>query len=143
MSAFSVTVDLPQTPGELFRFLAEPRNRPAWQSSLKAVADVDPGEPHAGMHWLDVTKVGFKPQMQLTEVTPFRTLSEVGTWRGVDGLLTLRFLKVGSGTRVTAEGRVIGRGPFAVAAAAAGRWAPGTIRADLERAGQLLLDGSR
>ena len=77
------------------------------------------------MHWRDVTKVGIKPHMQLTELIPYRTLSEIGTWHGVDGLLTLRFLKVGEGTRLTAEGRVIGRGPFAVAAAVAGRWAPG------------------
>jgi uncharacterized protein YndB with AHSA1/START domain len=138
VSAFTVTLDLPQSPDELFRYLADPHNRPEWQSSLKAVADVDPGEPHAGMHWRDITKVGIKPHMQLTEVVPFRTLSEVGTWHGVDGLLTLRFLKVGEGTRLTAEGRVIGRGPFAIAAAVAGRWAPATIRADLERAAQLV-----
>jgi uncharacterized protein YndB with AHSA1/START domain len=138
VSEFTVTLDLPQPPDELFRYLADPHNRPEWQSSLKAVAEVDPGEPHAGMHWRDITKVGIKPHMQLTEVVPFRTLSEVGTWHGVDGLLTLRFLKVGEGTRLTAEGRVIGRGPFAIAAAVAGRWAPATIRTDLERAAQLV-----
>jgi hypothetical protein len=33
---------------------------------------------------------------------------------------------------------VIGRGPFAVAAAVAGRFAPATIKADLERAGAVL-----
>lgn len=138
MNGFSVTLDLPQPPAVLFRYLAEPRNRPEWQSSLRSVIDVDPGEPHAGMHWRDVTKVGIKPQMQLTEVTPFRTLTELGTWYGVDGLLTLHFLKVGGGTRVTAEGQVTGRGPFAVAAAVAGRFAPGSIKADLERAARTL-----
>jgi uncharacterized protein YndB with AHSA1/START domain len=138
MDTFTVTVDLPQPPADLFRYLADPHRRPEWQSSLRAVADVDPGEPHAGMRWRDITKLGIKPHMQLTEVTPFRTLVELGTWHGVDGLLTLRFLKVGDGTRLTAEGRVIGRGPFAVAAAVAGRWAPATLRADLERASETL-----
>jgi hypothetical protein len=90
------------------------------------------------MHWRDVTKVGIKPHMQLTELVPFRTLSEIGTWHGVDGLLTMKFVKVADGTRLTAEGRVIGRGPFAVAASVAGRFAPSTIKADLERAAQLL-----
>jgi hypothetical protein len=90
------------------------------------------------MHWRDVTKLGVKPHLQLTELVPFRTLSELGTWHGVDGMLTLRFVKVGDGTRLTAEGRVIGRGPFAVAAAVAGRWAPGTITADLKRASEAL-----
>ena len=138
MGSFSVTLDLPHEPAALFRYLAEPRNRPEWQSSLRAVADIDEGEPHAGMQWRDITKVGIKPHMQLTEVTPFRTLAELGTWHGVDGLLTLRFLKIGEGTRLTAEGRVIGRGPFAVAAAVAGRWAPATIEADLRRASDAL-----
>ena len=97
MSSFTLTLDLPHPPAALFRYLAEPRNRPEWQSSLKAVDDIDPGEPHEGMHWRDITKVGIKPHLQLTEVVPFRTLSEIGTWHGVDGLLTLRFVKVGDG----------------------------------------------
>jgi uncharacterized protein YndB with AHSA1/START domain len=133
MGSFTVTLDLALPPPVLFRYLAEPRNRPEWQASLRSVVDVDDGEPHEGMQWRDVTKVGIRPHMQVTELTPYRTLSEIGTWRGVDGLLTLRFLKVADGTRLTAEGRVIGRGPFAVAAAVAGRWAPTTIKADLER----------
>jgi uncharacterized protein YndB with AHSA1/START domain len=143
VSGFSVTLDLPQPPAVLFRYLADPYNRPQWQASLKAVADVDPGEPHEGMHWRDITKVGIKPSMQLTELDPFRTLAETGTWHGVDAVLTLRFLKVGDGTRLTAEGRVIGRGPFAVAAAVAGRLAPATIKADLERASAKLAEGPR
>jgi uncharacterized protein YndB with AHSA1/START domain len=143
VSSFTVTLDLPHPPAVLFRYLADPHNRPEWQSSLRAVAEVDPGEPHEGMHWRDITKVGIKPHLQLTEIIPFRTLSEIGTWHGVDGLLTLKFVQVGDTTRLTAEGRVIGRGPFAVAAAVAGRWAPGTVRADLERASAKLIEVSR
>jgi len=136
MSTFTVTIDLPHPPADLFHFLAEPRNRPLWQSSLRT--DVDGGEPHAGQHWRDVTKVGIKPQMQLTELVPYRVIAETGTWRGVDGLLTLRFLKTAQGTRVTAEGRLIGHGAFALAAAVSGRWAPETIRKDLLRASDVL-----
>jgi uncharacterized protein YndB with AHSA1/START domain len=143
MGSFTVTLDLPHDPATLFRFLAEPRNRPAWQSSLRDVTDVDPGEPHAGMQWRDVTKVGVKPHMQLTELIPYRTLSEIGTWHGVDGLLTLRFLKTNDGTRLTAEGRVIGRGPFAIAAAVASRFAPATIEADLRRASAAVSERAR
>jgi uncharacterized protein YndB with AHSA1/START domain len=138
MGSFTITIDLPQPPAVLFRYLADPRNRPEWQSSLRSVTDVDPGEPHAGMQWRDVTKVGIKPWMEITELTPYRVLSETGTWRGVDGLLTLRFVKTQQGTRVTAEGRLIGHGPFALAAAVSGRWAPETIRKDLLRASEVL-----
>ncbi|HET9842327.1 MAG TPA: SRPBCC family protein [Nocardioides sp.] len=138
MTEFSVTLELPQPPSALFRFLADPRNRPLWQTSLRAVADVDEGEPHRGMQWRDVTKVGIKPWMEITDLTPYRLLSETGTWRGVDGLLTLRFLKIRHGTRLTAEGRLIGHGPFALAAAVSGRWAPETVRKDLLRAAEVV-----
>jgi hypothetical protein len=141
VSTFSINLDLPQVPSELFRFLAEPRNRPLWQSTLRTVTEIDEGEPHAGMQWRDVTKVGIKPWMELTDLVPYRLLAETGTWHGVDGLLTLRFLKISTGTRVSAEGRLIGRGPFAVAASVSGRWAPETVRKDLLRASQVLING--
>jgi hypothetical protein len=67
-------------------------------------------------------------------------LSETGTWRGVDGLLVLRFVKTPQGCRVTAEGRLIGHGPLAMAAAVSGRWAPETIRKDLLRASEVLAE---
>jgi uncharacterized protein YndB with AHSA1/START domain len=136
---FTVTLDLPHDPGLLFRFLAEPRNRPRWQSSLRTVVEVDPGDPHPGMHWRDVTKAGIRPHMQLTELVPYRVITEIGTWRGVDGVLTLRFLKTAQGTRLTAEGRLIGHGVFKVAAAVSGRFAPETIRKDLLRASEVLI----
>jgi uncharacterized protein YndB with AHSA1/START domain len=135
---FTVTLELPHPPATLFRFLAEPRNRPRWQSSLRAVTAVDQGEPHRGMQWRDVTRLGIKPWMEITELTPYRVLCETGTWRGVDGLLTLRFVKTRQGTRVIADGRLIGHGPFALAAAVSGLWAPETIRKDLLRASELL-----
>ena len=143
MNDFSVTLELPHPPSALFRFLAEPRNRPLWQSGLRAVTDVDDGEPHRGMQWRDVTKVGVRPWMEITELAPYRVLAETGTWRGVDGLLSLRFLKTQQGTRLTAEGRLIGHGPFALAAAVSGRWAPETIRKDLLRASDLLTERRR
>ena len=138
VSDFTVRLDLPHPPPDLFRFLAEPRNRPLWQASLRAVTDVDHGEPHPGMQWRDVTKVGIKPWMELTDLVPYRLIGETGNWHGVDGILTMRFLKTQQGTRITAEGRLIGHGPFALAAAVSGRWAPETIRKDLLRASEVL-----
>ena len=138
MTDFKVEVDVAAEPGVVFRYLADPRNRPEWQSSLKAVADVDAGEPRAGMRWRDVTKVGVKPQMELTEVTPFRVLSERGTWRGVVGLLTVKFKRTSAGTRLIAQGSVTGTGVYAVAANAAGRLAAGEIKKDLERVAEIL-----
>jgi uncharacterized protein YndB with AHSA1/START domain len=138
MSTFTVTMDLPHPPQALFRFLAEPRNRPLWQSTLRSVTDIDDGDPRPGMQWRDVTKVGIKPWMELTDLVPYRLIGESGTWHGVDGILNLRFLKIQQGTRVTADGRLIGHGPFALAASVSGRWAPETIRKDLLLASEVL-----
>jgi uncharacterized protein YndB with AHSA1/START domain len=138
MTTFTVTLDLPHPPADLFRFLAEPRNRPLWQSTLRSVTDIDDGEPRPGMQWRDVTKVGIKPWMELTDLVPYRLIGESGTWHGVDGILHLRFLKIQQGTRVTADGRLIGHGPFAIAASVSGRWAPETIRKDLLRASEVV-----
>jgi uncharacterized protein YndB with AHSA1/START domain len=138
MSDFSVTLELPHPPSAVFRFLAEPHNRPLWQASLRSVAGVDEGEPRVGMSWHDVTKVGIKPLMTITELTPYRVLTEAGSWRGVDGVLTMRFVKTQAGTRLTAEGHMVGHGAFAVAAAVTNRLAPETIRKDLLRASEVL-----
>ena len=76
--------------------------------------------------------------MELTELVPYRVIAESGNWHGVEGILTLRFLKIQQGTRVTAEGSLLGRGPFAIAAAVSGRWAPEAVRKDLLRASEIL-----
>ena len=138
MNDLSLSLELPHPPAALFGYLAEPRHRPSWQSSLRAVRDVDPGEPRVGMRWRDVTTVGIRPAMEIVELTPYRVLSEKGTWRGVDGVLTMRFVATPSGTRLTVEVRLVGRGPYAVAAAAGRRLAPESIRKDLLRASELL-----
>jgi uncharacterized protein YndB with AHSA1/START domain len=143
MGDFVVVLDLPHDPGTLFRFLAEPRNRPLWQASLRSVSDIDPGDPHPGMRWRDVTKAGIRPHMQLTELVPYRVLTETGTWRGVDGVLSLRFVKASGGTRLTAEGRLTGHGVFKVAAAVSLRFAPETIRKDLLRAAEVITEHGR
>jgi len=140
MTDFTVTLELPHPPASVFRFLADPRNRPLWQASLRGVTDVDDGAPRTGMQWRDVTKVGIKPRMRITELRPYRLLSETGSWRGVDGLLTLRFVMIPQGTRRTAEGRLIGHRPFGLATAVGGRWAPETIRKDLLRASEVLAE---
>ena len=78
MSTFSISVDLPHAPPTLFRFLADPHNRPLWQASLRSVTDVDAGEPRAGMQWRDVTRFGVRPWMELTDLVPFRVIGEAG-----------------------------------------------------------------
>ena len=75
-------------PDAAFDYLADPFNRPAWQSSLKRVEDVD-GAPRVGQTWVDVTRVGVRPLMETTELERPHRWTERGTWRGFDATLTL------------------------------------------------------
>ena len=64
---------------------------------------LDQGEPRVGMRWRDLTGPGFRPEMEITELVPYRVWAETGTWRGRHRRPALRFTAVGAGTRVAAE----------------------------------------
>ena len=121
-----------------FRYLCDPRNRPEWQSSLRSVEVPADEEPHLGQAWRETTSVGVRPQMQTTELVPFRVWTERGTWRGVSATLSLHFTDVTGGCRVKADGTVEGRGPWAVPAVAAGLLGSAAIAADLRKAGRII-----
>lgn len=121
-----------------FRYLADPRNRPEWQSSLLSVDVSEDEEPHLGQTWSETTAVGVRPHLETTVFAPFRDWAETGHWRGVSATLALHFTEVPGGCRVRATGDVSGQGPWAVPAGAAGLLASKAIAADLRKAGRIL-----
>lgn len=125
---------MPHSPEQAFTYLVDPRNRPEWQSSLLSVDVPDDEEPHLGQTWTELTMVGVRPRLVVIELVPFRTWAEVGTWRGVEATLRLRFTATPGGCRVTAEGEVSGSGVYAVAAGSSGLLAKRAIAADLRTA---------
>lgn len=128
-------------PAEVaFRYLSDPRNRPEWQSSLLSVQVPADEEPHLGQAWRERTAVGVQPHMETTELTPFRTWTERGSWRGVTATLSLHFTDTADGCRVRADGQVAGRGIWTLPAAAAGLLASTAIAADLRKAGRILAE---
>jgi Polyketide cyclase / dehydrase and lipid transport len=133
--AFGGTVRFAVPVEIAFDYLVDPQNRPAWQSSLRRVEDVD-GEPRLGQTWTDVTKPGLRPAMR-TEVLERPGLwSESGTWRFVRADLTLWFEPVGEGAcEVRYSFRIHALGPLGLAATAVSLPAVG---ADLRRAARLL-----
>lgn len=119
-------------------YLADPRNRPAWQSSLRAVADVVPGrDGEAGgveATWTDVTVVpGIRPRMR-TEYDDAHRWIESGVCGPFRATLELAFEPAGSGCLVTARFRVRGLGVGRLVTVAS---VP-AIRADLRRAALIL-----
>jgi hypothetical protein len=120
-----------------FDYLVEPRNRPAWQSSLRRVEQVS-GEPRVGQTWVDVTGPGLRPAMATTALDRPHLWSERGTWRGVEATLTLRFDTAPGGCRVTAEVSVGGRPAWRLVGPLVERVAALAVPRDLRRASRLL-----
>ncbi|WP_439028770.1 SRPBCC family protein [Gordonia terrae] len=126
----------------VFDYLADPSNRPQWQSSLRRVDDLHQIGDRAGglgTSWTDVTVVpGVAPRMEVTACEPGRTWREIGRWRSVDAVLTLTFEERDLGTGVHAEA-VLTVPAVVGLVLSAGRWpAARAVRADLERAARVL-----
>lgn len=123
-----------------YPYLADPRNRPEWQSSLKSVEMLDEGDPRIGMRWRDHTAAGIVADMEITGMQPGAVWSEVGRWRAVSAILTLGFEQTSNGCDVHVRFRVRGPGllaPVGWLATGAGLLA---VRADVRRAARLLAD---
>ncbi|MEZ5097856.1 MAG: SRPBCC family protein [Nocardioides sp.] len=54
---FTVEVVVEASAERAYAYLADPRNRPAWQSSLRRIESLS-GEGEAGSTWVDVTAAG-------------------------------------------------------------------------------------
>lgn len=124
-------------PEVAFDYLADPRRRPEWQSSLKRVEDVD-GEPRVGQTWVDVTRPGVRPAMETTELDRPHRWTETGTWRGISATLTLTFTETATGCDVESTMELRGLGVAAPIARALSLVAPYAVRGDLRHAASLL-----
>lgn len=137
----SVEYDVPVDVA--YGYLADPRNRPEWQSSLRGVDLLDEGEPRVGMRWRDLTSARIAPTMEITDMEPDVLWSETGTWRGIEADLTLRFAPRAGGCTVDVAFGVRDRGPLRPvgwAATSAGLFA---VRSDLRRASRILAERHR
>ncbi len=139
-----VSVDFDAPVDVVFAYLVDPANRPAWQGSLRRTVDLV-GDGSVGTTWTDVTAVGARPRMRVTELTPGRSWAETGSWHGVDADLRLDFEPIhadpslvndgsASRTRVTATIDVRTSTLLAPVGVVLRRLAPGAVRGDLRRA---------
>jgi uncharacterized protein YndB with AHSA1/START domain len=128
---FTVPVDV------VFGYLSDPARRPEWQGSLRRIEELR-GVGEVGTTWRDVTAVGARPRMEVTEADPARSWAEVGRWRGVEARLRLGFAAVPTGTVVTATVDVATSLPQRPLGWVLRRLAPYAVRGDLRRAARAL-----
>lgn len=129
----TLTVDFPAPPHVVHAYLADPGNRPQWQSSLRRVEDVV-GDGGAGSSWTDVTAAGVRPRMRVTQDDPPRSWTEEGRWRGITAWLRLDYEPVPTGTRVVATFDLRTPAALAPLGVVLRGLAPVGIRGDLRRA---------
>ena len=126
-----IEVAFPVPADRAYAYLADPRNRPAWQSTLRAVAAVRDDDSA----WTDVTMVpGVRPRMRTTTAEPPYHWVEEGRCGPFRARLALTFVPDGAGCRVSADFAVHGLGVGGIVT----RAARATVAADLRRAADLL-----
>jgi len=133
-------VEFPVPMEVAFDYLADPRNRPEWQPSLKAVELLDDGEPRVGLRWVDVTRTGLRPLMEITTLERPDVWAERGRWRGLEAVVSLWFTATEGGCSVALVERVHGHGPWrpvGIPATVAGAFVG---KADLKRAARIVSD---
>jgi uncharacterized protein YndB with AHSA1/START domain len=132
-----VAVEFAAPVDVVFGYLSDPARRPEWQGSLHRIEALR-GDGAVGTTWRDVTGVGARPRMEVTEVDPGRSWAEVGHWRGIEASLRLGFAEVAAGTVVTATVDVTSSLPLRPVGWVLRRLAPYAVRGDLHRAARTL-----
>lgn len=122
-----------------FAYLADPRNRPEWQSTLRSVVAVVPAADgsftSAGVTWTDVTVVpGVRPSLRTVQSEEPRLWVEEGRFGPAHARLALTFDACPDGTRVSADFTVSALGVGPLIALGSRR----TVVADLRRAARIL-----
>jgi hypothetical protein len=85
----------------VFRFFADPKNRPLWQRGLKSVSVQTPGEPGLGTRWLEAPLGLTTIELEVTAFEPPSRWAERGHSRFGSLELTLNFGAEGNTTRVS------------------------------------------
>jgi uncharacterized protein YndB with AHSA1/START domain len=132
-----VAIDFAAPVDVVFAYLSDPARRPEWQGSLRRIEELR-GNGAVGTTWRDVTGVGARPRMEVTEVEPATSWAELGHWRGIEATLRLVFAMVPQGTRVTATVDVMTSWPQRPFGWVLRRLAPYAVRSDLRRAARAL-----
>ena len=141
MSQFSVELSCPQQ--RLFRYLADPRHRLEWQSSLVSLEMQSTGDPRIGMRWQECARGLGRFTMEITEHQSHELWAERGSSERGEIDLTLKFSpgKSAETTRVAVTVVMRLRGLLRYGVPMAPLVLHPLLRSDLRRAARLAKDG--
>lgn len=122
----------------VFAFLADPENRPRWQSSLRAVEMITDGEPRVGTRWRE-QPIGLGwVALEIVRFERDRAWSERAELAFGTFTLALRFTPEGAATRVHVDAELALRGAARLLGPGARLVLPRAFASDLRRAGRIL-----
>ena len=122
----------------VFVFLADPENRPRWQSSLRRVELITEGEPRVGTRWRE-QPIGLGwVELEIVRFERDRAWSERAELAFGTFTLTLRFTPEGEATRVHVDAELALRGAARLLGLGARLVLPRAFASDLRRAGRIL-----
>ena len=118
--------------------LADPENRPRWQSSLRRVELITNGEPRLGTRWRE-QPIGLGwVELEIVRFDQDREWSERAELAFGTFTLTLRFTPEGAATRVHVDAELALRGAARLLGLGARLVLPRAFASDLRRAGRIL-----
>lgn len=122
----------------VFPFLADPRNRPRWQSSLRTVEMLSEGEPRVGMAWRERPGGLIRFDMRISALEPQALWAEHLEGAGISGEIALRFTRENDATRVTVDISLQLPSPLRIAAPLIRSLLVRAVRHDLARVARLV-----
>jgi uncharacterized protein YndB with AHSA1/START domain len=122
----------------VFAFLADPLNRPRWQSSLRGVELNTEGRPRVGTRWRE-QPIGLGwVELEIVRFERDRAWSERAELAFGTFTLTLRFTPEGAATRVHVDAELALRGAARLLGPGVRLVLPRAFASDLRRAGRIL-----
>jgi uncharacterized protein YndB with AHSA1/START domain len=122
----------------VFAFLADPENRPRWQSSLRRVELITNGAPRVGTRWREAPIGLGWVELEIVRFERDRAWSERAELAFGAFTLTLRFTPEGAATRVHVDAELALRGAARLLGSGARLVLPRAFASDLRRAGRIL-----
>ena len=134
--SFEILLRIPRDV--VFAFLADPANRPRWQTSIQTFEMEPQGEPRVGIRWRESVRGAGTFEMEISEYERPRRWAERIESKAFDGTVSMTFEETPGGTTLRLDADVRCRGPWRVVAPIARIVLRREMRKDLKRVEGLL-----